>query len=380
MNEPVEQKPTPEEILTRVKKEEKTANRGRMKLFLGFAAGVGKTYSMLSEANRRSERGEDVVIGLVETHGRKGTEEQLGSLEIIPRKKVTYKDTVFEEMDTGAIIARHPGCVVVDELAHTNVPGSLHAKRYEDVNDILSAGIDVLTTMNVQHIESLNDTVSQITGIKVRETVPDWVLGEAEEIVSVDITPRALINRMERGDIYSTEKVPQALAHFFTEGNLAALREIALREVASGVDRNVQGYREEHDVHEAWQTQERVLVCISPDRPSDKLLRRGWRIASRLRADIVAVYVATGALSAKQEKILDGDFSLAERLTIRVERLSGTDVAQALADYANKHQVTQIVIGHSEHTAVYEFFHGSIINKLIRLVRDIDVLVMRTSG
>jgi two-component system sensor histidine kinase KdpD len=374
------QKPTPEEILERLKKEEKAASRGRLKLFLGFAAGVGKTYSMLAEANRRkSERGQDVVIGLVETHGRKGTIEQMGDLETIPRKKITYKDTVFEEMDTAAIIARHPQWVVVDELAHTNVPGSGHEKRYEDVMDILAAGINVLSTMNVQHLESLNDTVTQITGIKVRETVPDWILGEADEIVSVDISPRALINRMERGDIYPSEKVPQALSNFFTEGNLAALREIALREVASEVDRSVQDYREGHDVHAQWQTKERVMVCISPDRPSDRLLRRGWRIASRLRADIVAVYVSAENLTPAQQRILDADFDLARRLAIPIERVDGRDIAQALADYAMAHQVTEIVIGHSAQTQLQEFVKGSVINKLLRLVRDIDVLVMRNS-
>ncbi len=182
----------------------------------------------------------------------------------------------------------------MDELAHTNIPGSPHAKRYEDVMDILAAGINVLSTMNVQHLESLNDTVQQITGVKVRETVPDWVLGEADEIVSIDITPRALIHRLERGDVYPQEKVAQALENFFTEGNLSALREIALREVASEVDRSVQTYRAENDVTEPWQTQERVLVAISPDKPSDRLLRRGWRIARFLRADLVAVYVAIG--------------------------------------------------------------------------------------
>ena len=245
--------------------------------------------------------------------------------------------------------------------------------------DILAAGINVLSTMNVQHLESLNDTVQQITGVKVRETVPDWVLGQAEEIVSIDITPRALIHRLERGDVYPAEKVPQALSNFFTEGNLSALREIALREVASEVDRSVQTYRAENDVTEPWQTQERVMVCISPDKPSDRLLRRGWRIARVLRADIVAVYVASDKVSSGQQKVLDADFALAARLNIRLEEVTGNDVAQALADYARKTQVTEIVIGHSGRTAWQEAFQGSIINKLIRLARGIDVLVMANS-
>ena len=370
-------RPTPEELLARLKRDERQAGRGRLKLFLGFAAGVGKTYEMLNEANRRkSERGQDVVIGFVVTHGRKDTEAQIGDLEIIPRQKLEYKGAEFEEMDTAAVIARKPQWVVVDELAHTNVPGGVHAKRYEDVMDILAAGINVLSAMNVQHLESLNDTVQQITGVKVRETVPDWVLGEAGEIISIDISPRTLINRLERGDVYPKEKVSQALANFFTEGNLCALREIALREVAGEVDRSVQIYREEHDVTDQWRTQERIMVCISPDQPSDRLLRRGWRIAHRLRAELVAVYVATEKVTPRQQQVLDADLALASSLGIRMEQVAGRDIAQALAAYAREHQVTEIIIGHSGRTAVQEFVQGSIINKLIRLVRGIDVLVV----
>ena len=369
-------RPTPEEMLARIQKEERAAGRGRLKLFLGFAAGVGKTYEMLSEANRRRLGGQDIVIGYVETHKRKETEGQIGALEIIPRKEIEYKGAIFEEMDTDAIIARHPKWVLVDELAHTNVPGSKHEKRYEDVIDILNAGINVESTLNVQHLESLNDTVYQITGVKVRETVPDWVLGEADEIVTVDITPRALINRLQRGDVYPVEKVPQALQNFFSEGNLSALREIALREVASEVDRSVQSYREEHDVSKPWQTQERVMVCISPDKPSDRLLRRGWRISRRLHADIVAVYVPLGKPTLEQQKILESDFALANRLGIRIERTVGIKVAQSLADYAKTNQVTQIVIGHSKRTRVQEFVQGSLINDLIHLARGIDILLV----
>ncbi len=374
---PAPPKPTPEELLTRVQRQERAAGRGRLKLFLGFAAGVGKTYEMLSEACRRKhERSQDVVIGFVVTHGRPDTEAQIGDLEIIPRQTIAYKGTSFEEMDTAAVIARRPQWVVVDELAHTNVPGSPHAKRYEDVMDILAAGINVLSTMNVQHLESLNDTVQQITGVKVRETVPDWVLGEADEVVSIDISPRTLIHRLERGDVYPLEKVPQALANFFTEGNLSALREIALREVAGEVDRSVQSYRADNNVSDPWQTQERVMVCISPDKSSDRLLRRGWRVARRLRADLVAVYVATDKLTPAQKQVLDADFDFARRLNIPLEEVTGRNVAQALADYARAHQVTQIVIGHSHRTAWQEFVQGSVINTLVRLARGIDVLVI----
>ncbi len=378
--EELSKKPTPEELLARLQRDERAAGRGRLKLFLGFAAGVGKTYEMLQEANRRKqERGQDVVIGYVETHKRPDTAAQVRDLEIVPRKKMEYKGVAFEEMDINAVIARRPQWVVVDELAHTNVPGSPHAKRYEDVLDILAAGINVLSTMNVQHLESLNDTVQQITGVKVRETVPDWVLGEADEIVSIDITPRALIHRLERGDVYPQEKVPQALENFFTEGNLSALREIALREVAGEVNRSVQFYREEHAVTAPWRTQERVMVCISPDKPSDHLLRRGWRISRRLRAELVAVYVATNKITHDQQRVLDADFTLAQRLNIRIEQLSGRGVAEALAEFALKHQVSQIVIGHSGRTAWQEFLQGAVVNKLIRLVKGIDVLVIGNS-
>ncbi len=378
-NDSSPKKPTPDELLARLQKEEKASKRGRLKLFLGFAAGVGKSYEMLTEAYRRkNDRKQDVVVGFIETHGRRGTVEQVKDLEVIPRKVIEYRDVNLEEMDLDAILERKPKWVVVDELAHTNVPGSKNEKRYQDVLEILNAGINVLSAMNVQHLESLNDAVQQITGVKVRETVPDWVLGEANEVVTIDISPRALINRLQRGDIYATEKVPTALSNFFTEGNLSALREIALREVAGAVDRSVQGYREEHGVEQVWHTTEKVLVCISPDKLSDKLLRRGWRISQRLRADLIGVYVATDKITREQQQILDEDFALAARLNIKIEQLNGKKIAETLADYALKNQVTQIVIGHSKRNRFHEALGGSIVNNLLALVKDIDVLVVAT--
>ena len=373
-------RPSAEQILKRVQKEERDEKRGRLKVVLGFAAGVGKSFSMLNEAHRRKEeRGQDVVVGFIETHGRPDTQAQVGDLEIVPRKKVEYKGTTFEEMDTAAVIARHPRWVIVDELAHTNVPGSKNEKRYQDVLEILEAGINVLSAMNVQHLESLNDSVAQITGVRVRETVPDWVLAEADEVVTVDITPRSLINRLQRGDIYAPDKVPQALTNFFTEGNLSALREIALREVASEVDRTVKDYQASKFIRQPWQAHEKIMVCISPDKPSGRLLRRGWRIAHRLRADLVGVYVPVGKPTLEQQAVLENDFALANRLDIRIERTSGPKVAEALADYALKNQVTQIVIGHSGRTKWQEFWMGSIVNDLVRLVRGIDVLIVANS-
>jgi two-component system, OmpR family, sensor histidine kinase KdpD len=372
-----DKRPSADELLARLQKEERDSKRGRLKVILGFAAGVGKTFSMLNEAKRRKEeRRQDVVIGFVKTHGRAGTATQMGDLEIVPRKKIDYKGTTFEEMDTDAVIARHPQWVVVDELAHTNVPGSKHEKRYQDVLEIMDAGINVLSAMNVQHLESLNDTVAQITGVRVRETVPDWVLGEANEVVTVDISPRSLINRLQRGDIYAQDKVPQALTNFFTEGNLSALREIVLREVATEVDRSVQDYRTERRIRQSWQTHEKIMVCISPDKPSSRLLRRGWRIAHRLHADIVAVYVPFGKPTLEQQAVLENDFQLANRLSIRIERTSGPKVSEALAEYALKNQVTQIVIGHSGRTRWQEFWEGSIVTDLVRRLRGIDVLIV----
>jgi two-component system sensor histidine kinase KdpD len=279
-------------------------------------------------------------------------------------------------MDIDAILARKPKWVVVDELAHTNVPGSRHKKRYEDVIELLEAGINVLSAMNVQHLESLNDTVLQITGIKVRETVPDWLLGEADEIVNIDISPRALINRLQRGDVYHAEKVPQALSNFFREGNLNALREIALREIASEVDRSVQSYRAEHGIEELWQTKEKVMICITPDKPSDRLLRRGWRVSQRLQAEVVAVYVASCKIGDRQQKILDADFALAKQLNIPIEQIDGNDIAQALAKYAVEHQITEIVIGHSGKSRLEQMLRGTVITRLIGLVGGIDVLVV----
>jgi two-component system sensor histidine kinase KdpD len=349
--------------------------QGRHKIFLGFAAGVGKTYKMLEEANRRRERGQDVVIGYIETHGRKGTETQLGQLENIPRKKVDYRGVMMEEMDTEAILQRRPSIVLVDELAHTNVPGSAREKRWQDVQVLLDAGITVLSTVNVQHLESLNDIVFDITGVRVRETIPDHVLRGADEVTIVDITPRALINRLQRGDIYTPEKIEQALSNFFRQGNLNALREIALREIASDVDEDVTAYRKAKRIELPWATGDRIMVCLSPTQESLRLLRRGWRVAQRLQAEIVAVYVATHPPSATEKKVLQSDFALAERLNIPVVTLHG-DVAAELIRYTKENEITQLVIGHSSRSRWQELVKGSIVNRLTRELRTVDILII----
>src|ERR1700688_323389 len=270
----------PEDWLEKANTPEKS--KGIFKLFLGYAPGVGKTFSMLSEGIRRHSRGEDVVIGIVETHGRKGIAELAQKLDAVPRRKLEYKGTTFEEMDVDAIIARHPQVVLIDELAHTNVPGSKHRKRYEDVQEILAAKIDVLSTLNIQHMESIAPTVHSITGITVRETVPDWVPLMANETVMVDLTPEALQNRLRRGDVYHPEKVDQALGNFFRGGNLIALRELALRQVAEHVDRSLESYMAAKEIDDNWQVRERLAVCISSNATAQYLIARGARGARRL--------------------------------------------------------------------------------------------------
>ena len=376
--EETDRRPTPDELLAQVMQAERREKRGRLKIFLGFAAGVGKTFEMLCEANRRKQRGQDVVIGYIETHKRQGTEEQLGDLEIVLRKQVTYRGATLEEMDTEAIVLRHPHTVLVDEFAHTNAPGSEREKRWQDVEALLDAGINVLTTLNVQHLESLNDTVHEITGVRVRETVPDRIVREADEVKMVDITPRALIHRLERGDIYTRDKVQQALGNWFREGNLSALREIALREIAQEVEDDVSAYRKEKHVTQPWNTQDRLMVCISPDRSSMRLLRRGWRISQRLHAEIVAVFVESRPLTEVDKEILKNDFALADRLDVPVVTLTG-DVALQLIQYARENRITQIVIGHSDRTRWQEFLQGSIINRLTTSLRTIDILLVAAS-
>lgn len=369
-------RPTPEEILETVVRGEQRQKKGRLKIFLGFAAGVGKTYEMLNEARRRKERGQDVVIGYLETHGRKGTIEQMGDLEQMPRKVVEYRGTHLEEMDTEAIIARHPLWVLVDELAHSNAPGCEREKRWQDVEAIREAGVHVATTLNVQHLESLNDAIHDITGIRVRETVPDHIFSTADEVKMVDITPRSLIHRLERGDIYKPDKVEQALKNWFREGNLSALREIALRAVAQEVDEDVAAYRKKRNISEVWATHDRILVCISPDRSSLRLLRRGWRVAQRLYGEVSAIYVESSPPTFKQQEVLKADFALADRLNIPVTTLQG-DVATEIVRFAREKQITQLVLGHSNRTRLQEVLHGSIIHQILRELRTVDVLLVR---
>lgn len=347
------------------------------KLFLGYAPGVGKTYSMLSEGIRRHGRGEDVIIGVVESHGRKAIEELASQLEKVPRRKIEYKGTVFEEMDVDAIIARRPQVVLVDELAHTNIPGSKRRKRYEDVQEILSEKIDVVATLNIQHIESIAPVVRNITGITIRETLPDWVPLTANETVMVDLTPEALQNRMRRGDVYLPEKVEQALGNFFRRGNLIALRELALRQVAEQVDRSLESYMSAKEIHKNWAVRDRLAVCIHPNPYAQYLIARAARIARRLDAEFFAVYVDTGRNRGEEKhKSLEANLQFAESLGAKIVRLKGSSVADAIAHFVREKHITQVIFGRSAVKGWKKYLYLSPIHRFLRESPEVDVHII----
>ena len=351
--------------------------RGIFKLFLGYAPGVGKTYSMLSEALRRRSRGEDVVIGVVETHGRKGIEELASQIEGVPRKKIEYKGTLFEEMDVDAILARKPEVVLVDELAHTNIPGSRHRKRYEDIQDLLAAKIDVVSTLNIQHIESVAPVVRSITGITVRETVPDWVPLTASETVMVDLTPEALHNRMKRGDVYSTEKVERSLKNFFRRGNLIALRELALRQVAEQVDRSLETYMEDEDIRKNWGVRERMAICVSGNPAGQYLIARGARMARRMDAELYVVHIDR-ELGPKEtnETALVANLRFAESLGAQVVRLKGRSVADTVADFVRSKHITQVIFGRAPVRDWRKYLYLSAVHRFLRESPPVDIHIV----
>jgi two-component system sensor histidine kinase KdpD len=366
------------DFLTLVRQRE----RGKLKLYIGSAAGVGKTYRMLNEACALRNRGVDVVIAFVETHGRADTEAQIGDLEIVPRKRIEYRGVTLEEMDVEAVLARHPDIAVVDELAHTNVPGAKHAKRWQDVMELLDEGINVISAVNVQHLESLNDVVAQTLGVTVRETVPDWVVATADQVVNLDISAQDLRQRLQEGKIYPKEKIQAALANFFTEENLTTLRELALREVASSVDRTrEQIVRREAGEAPAPKTVDRVLVALSSDPPqSAVLLRKASRIAGRLNTDWYCVYVQTPDEAADridstvQRRLVD-NIQLAQALGAEVVKLTGTDVAATLLKFASEKGVTVILTGQSRRPWYQRPFRGSVVAQLVKNTQGLDVLV-----
>lgn len=354
------------------------SNRGRLKIFIGYAPGVGKTYTMLTEGNRRKKYGQDIVIGYVESHERPETEDQIGELEKIPRKTVRHSKIDMEEMDTDAIIARKPETVLIDELAHTNVPGSKNKKRYQDVEEILNQGINVVTTLNIQHLESLNDVVTQITGIKVKETIPDYIVQHADEVVVVDLTPDALQNRLNRGKVYDMDKVPQALRNFFRKGNLNALREIALRETAEEVDEDLAEYMKKEGIKDNWRTVERIMVAVSPNPASKKLIRRAARLANRHKAELYVVTVNCTNKFAKKpslrdRQILNTHFQLAKQLGAETVTLVGKSVSDELARWSNEKHITQIFMGYPKRTKLETLLRGSTVNRLIKKLDNIDI-------
>ena len=367
--------------------------RGRLRVYLASAAGAGKTYAMLNEGRRRKSRGTDVVVGYVETHGRQQTQAQLGDLEVIPRKKVTYRGVTLEEMDTEAIIARHPKVALIDELAHTNVSGSEHPKRYQDVEEILNAGIDVVTTLNVQHLERLNDLIASITGVRVRETLPDRILDEADEVELVDISPYALRQRMKHGNIYPHDRIEAALTHFFTEANLTALRELALRRTAEKTEEQLEQFMTDHRIGQAISASERVMVGFDARPHTGEVIRAAWRLAHGLHADLIAVFIEPEGYLAFTSKIirwlkygqeaskhreaalrrLEEHALLAEDLGAEVIRTKSKDIARTLIEIAQEHQVTQIVLGQPARSHWEELIRGSIINRLLRFRTDINI-------
>jgi two-component system sensor histidine kinase KdpD len=352
-------------------------SRGIFKLFLGYAPGVGKTFNMLSEAIRRQSRGEDVVIGVVESHGRNKIEELVSTIEAVPRKKIEYKGTVFEEMDVDAILARHPQVVLVDELAHTNIPGSKHRKRYEDVQELLAAKIDVVSTLNIQHIESIAPIVRSITGITVRETVPDWVPLTATETVMVDLTPEALQNRMKRGDVYSPEKVERSLKNFFRRGNLIALRELALRQVAEQVDRSLESYMEAEDIRKNWAVRERMAVCISSSPSGQHLIARGARMARRMDAELYVVHVDRGlGLKDSNPNALAANLRFAESLGAKVVRLKGRSIADSVAEFVRSKHITQVIFGRAAIRDWRKYLYLSAVHRFLRESPAVDVHIV----
>jgi two-component system sensor histidine kinase KdpD len=365
----------PEEWLEVASPPQKT--RGIFKLFLGYAPGVGKTYSMLSEAVRRKSRGEDVVIGVVETHGRKSITELAAQLETVPRRKIEYKGTVFEEMDVDAILTRKPEVVLVDELAHTNIPGSKHRKRYEDVQELLSAKIDVVSTLNIQHIESIAPTVRSITGIIVRETVPDWVPLTATETVMVDLTPEALLNRMRRGDVYSAEKVERSLKNFFRRGNLIALRELALRQVAEQVDRSLESYMEAQDIRKNWGVRERMAVCVSGNPAGQYLIARAARMARRMDAELYVIHVDREfGVEKNNQSALAANLRFAENLDAEVVRLKGRSVADAVAEFVRTKHITQVIFGRAAVHDWRKYLYLSAVHRFLRESPAVDVHIV----
>jgi two-component system sensor histidine kinase KdpD len=386
------ERPTPEEMLARLQAEEReeevepssiSPGDGRLRIFLGAAPGVGKTYEMLVEAREEKAKGVDIVVGFVETYGRPQTAAQIGDLEIVPRKRIEYQGVVLEEMDTEGVITRCPEIALVDELAHTNARGSKHKKRYEDVLDLLQAGIDVWTTMNVQHIESLHTTVETITGVAVRETVPDWIVDRADEVSLIDVSVDEMHRRMKEGNIYPPAQARMALQNFFRKGNLTALRELALRRTAENVDSALERYMSEHAIQDPWAASERIMVAVNCQPFGKDLIRRGWSLARGLKAQLIVAFVRqpTRLLAPEQEATLRANLELSEDLGAEVVVVEDNDVAGALARLARERHITQIVMGKSGRSRWRTLFKPSLPQRLASMVtQDINLVSPLAKG
>jgi two-component system sensor histidine kinase KdpD len=368
-----EDRPDPEAVLARVRRQERAdSGRGTLRIYLGAFPGVGKTYSMLSEAQRRKSYGEDVTVGFVETHGRKATAAMIDGLEVVPRKRVEYKGVVVEEMDTESIVRRHPAVCLVDELAHTNAPGSEREKRYEDVEVIRDAGINVVSTLNVQHLESLNDTVEALTGIRVRETIPDRVVDEADELILIDLSPEGARARMEHGHIYPAEQAAAALQNFFRAENLAQLREIALRRTAQEVDEQIEEYMREAAVR-SLDFDEHVMVLVDETPASRTLVRRAWRIAQGLKADLHVAYLRREMDETKHAELIK-TLELAEDLNARIRALEpDDDEASVLAAFLRAEGINHAVLPHHRRSAFARLINRSLADRLMMAVPHLDV-------
>jgi two-component system sensor histidine kinase KdpD len=367
-------RPAPEHFLTLIRQQQ----RGRLKVYLGFAAGVGKTYEMLQEAHRLQRQGVDVVIGIIETHGRAETAALTEGLEQVPRRRVEYRGVVLEEMDLDAVLARRPNVALVDELAHTNAPGSRFAKRYQDVEELLRAGVNVISTLNIQHLESLYDLVEKATGVKVKERVPDYVLGLADQLVNVDLSAEDLRERLLAGKIYPAERVSRALESFFTQENLTRLRELALEEMAHRLDRR----RQDQEEGDRRSSSERVMVCLGSRSPNaERLLRKGARLADRLGAPWYAVYVQTPRealhrIDAATQRQISNTLTLTQQLGGTPMPFKGADIVSTIAAFAKEYGITHIVMGRTRRPWFRRWFGQSVLDRLLQTVPDVDVLVV----
>lgn len=369
-------RPSAESLLAKLKRDE----RAKLRVYIGAAPGVGKTYQMLQDAHQLKRQGVDIVIGIIDTHGREETAELIGNLECVPKQQINYRNVVIEEMDLEEVIKRKPQIALVDELAHTNVPGSKNRKRYEDVLELLESRISVITAVNIQHIESLNDAVARTTGVRVRETFPDWFLKRADEVVNVDVSVDTLRTRLRQGKIYGVEKIEQSLNNFFRKGNLSALRELALRQVAQDQAERDQDYRQREGLERAV-IPDKVMVAMASRGSAEKLLRIGARIAGRLASDWYAVYIETpreepGRINPSDFAALQQNIGFAQELGAKVVKLKGSSVADELIGFARREGITQVVFGQTSRSRWDILLHGSIIDRFLHEVRDATVQVV----